>query len=235
LFVAVVLHLPAHGVALSGVQHVLPTHTSFADAQFTVPPLPHGTICPQLFIEVPQVLPWQVIDAGSGTQPHAPLVQVSPPSQPPHMIICPQLSIEGPQRFWHQVEGGVGVQHVSFDVQTPPPGQVAEQLIDCPQLFVAVVLHLPMHALALSGVQHVPSALQTSPLDAHAMVPFAPHATACAQLLVAEPQFLPVHVFVVCSGTHPHAPEVHMAPPGHWPQSIGSLQLSYCGPHRFVQ
>jgi hypothetical protein len=94
LFVAIVLHLPAQAVALSGVQHVVPTHTSFDDAQLTVPPLPHETACPQLFVAVPHVLPWHVVVTGSGTQPHAPLVHVSPASQPPHMIICPQLSVD---------------------------------------------------------------------------------------------------------------------------------------------
>jgi hypothetical protein len=44
LFVTVVLQLAPHAVALSsGVQQVLPTQTSDADEQSTVPPLPQGT------------------------------------------------------------------------------------------------------------------------------------------------------------------------------------------------
>ena len=43
LFVTVVLHLPAHGVTLSGRQHVFPRHTSFDDEQLGVPPDPHAT------------------------------------------------------------------------------------------------------------------------------------------------------------------------------------------------
>jgi hypothetical protein len=227
LLVTVVLHLPAQAVALSGVQHMFPTQTSPPVAHDVVPLAPHATACPQLFMAVPQVFPWQVIEAGSGTQPHAPFVHVRPPSQPPHMIIWPQLSMEGPQRFWHHVDAGVGEQHVLLDVQTPPLGQVPEQLTVCPQLFIADVLHLPMHAAALSGVQHVPSDLHASPPEAHDVVPLAPQPTGCPQLFVAEPQFFPAHVLAACSGTHPHAPDVHVVPPGHWPQSTGLLQLSY--------
>jgi hypothetical protein len=127
LFVTVALHLPAQTVSLSGVQQLLLTQTSLDDAQLTVPAVPQDTDCPQLFVAVPHVWPWHVIDTGSGTQPHAPLVHVRPPSQPPHMIICPQSSVDGPQRFWHQVDGGVGAQHELLAVQTPPFGQVAGQ------------------------------------------------------------------------------------------------------------
>jgi hypothetical protein len=235
LLATVVLHLPEHAVALSGVQHALPTQTSLADAQSSVPPVPHGTACPQLFITVPQVLPRHVVAAGSGTQPHAPLVHVSPPSQPPHMMVCPQLSVDGPQRFWHHTDGGVGLQHVLLDVQTPPPGHAAGQSTVWPQEFIAVVLHLPRHAVALSGVQHVSSDLQTSAVDEQDVVPPEPQATACPQLFIVMPQFLPVHVVVNGSGVQAQEPSVQDAPPEHCPQSTGLLQLSCCAPHRFVQ
>jgi hypothetical protein len=88
LFFTVVLHFPAQVVALSsGVQHVVPTHTSDVDEQLTVPALPQGTCCPQLLVAEPHVLPAHVVDTGSGTQPHAPLVQVSPPPQPPQSMV----------------------------------------------------------------------------------------------------------------------------------------------------
>jgi hypothetical protein len=128
LFVAVVLHLPTHGVALSGVQQALFTQTSEDDEQFTVPPAPHGIVCPQLFVAVPQTFPWQVVVTGSGTQPHEPLVHVRPASHPPQSIICPQLSVLGPHRFWHHEDAGVGEQQLSFDVHTPPSLHVTEHI-----------------------------------------------------------------------------------------------------------
>jgi hypothetical protein len=85
--VTVVLHLPAHAAPLSGVQHTLPVHTSDAEAQFVVPPAPHDTVCPQLFVAVPHDLPAHVVDTGSGTQPHAPLVHVRPPEHPGHVMV----------------------------------------------------------------------------------------------------------------------------------------------------
>jgi hypothetical protein len=86
LFVAVVLQTPAQAVALSGVQQLLPTHTSDVDEQLAVPPAPHATVWPQLFVVVPHVLPTHVVERASGTQPHAPAsLQVSPPLQPPQL------------------------------------------------------------------------------------------------------------------------------------------------------
>jgi hypothetical protein len=236
LFVAIVLHLPAHAVVLSGVQHVSFTHTSEDDAQLTVAPDPQATAWPQLFIAVPQVLPWHVVDGGSGTHPQAPPVHVSPASQLPQSIDCPQLSLPGPHRFWHQVDGGVGEQQLSFDVQTPPSPHDAAQVIVCPQLLVTVWLHLPAQAVASSGVQHVPSGRHTSPFVPHIVPPLGPQATVCPQLFVAELQFLPAQVVVAGSGSHPHAPcAVHVAPASQPPQSTGLLQLSNCLPHRFAQ
>lgn len=171
------LHFPAHAVALSGVQHALPLQTSVAEAQLTVPLAPHDTIWPQLFVAVPHDLPVQVVETGSGTQPHEPLVQVSPWSHPGHVMACPQLSVTEPHRFAHHVEGDTGAQHDSFDVHTPPSAHAEEQATDCPQLFVTVAPHFPAHAAALSGVQHVPPVWHTSPPAAHDGVPFAPHAT----------------------------------------------------------
>jgi hypothetical protein len=88
LLVTVVLQAPAQAVALSGVQHVpSDLHTSLDDAQLTVPPAPHDTDCPQLFIAVPHVFPAHVVATGSGTQPQAPPVQASPPSQPGQVTV----------------------------------------------------------------------------------------------------------------------------------------------------
>jgi hypothetical protein len=236
LFFTVVLQCPAHAVVLSsGVQHALPTHTSDADGQLTVPPLPQGTCWPQLLVAEPHVLPAHVVDTGAGTQPHAPLLHVSPPWQPPHEMVWPQSSTVMPQRFWHQTEGGVGEQHVPFAVQTAPSAHCAGQATASPQLFVTVVPHLPAHAAALSGVQHVPSAMQTSPEDEHEVPPVGPHPTSCPQLFLAVPQFFPEHVFVAGSGTQPHAPEVHVRPASQPPHVTGLPQLSYCGPQRLAQ
>jgi hypothetical protein len=117
-------HLPAQALVLSGVQQAPPTHTS-PDGQSAVPPTPHCTVWPQLFVAVPHVLPWHVVLTGSGTQPHAPPMHVRPPSQPPHATVCPQLSVDGPQRPWHQVDCVAGAQHVLLAVHTPPSEQVA--------------------------------------------------------------------------------------------------------------
>jgi hypothetical protein len=136
------------------------------------------------------------------------------------------LSVTGPHRFAHHVDGGVGVQHVPLDVQTPPLAHVAGHTMVCAQELVTVVPHLPAHTPALSGVQHAPLDWQTSPAAEHAAVPFAPQATVCPQLFVATPQFLPAHVVVAGSGTHPQLFAVHVAPPSHPPQSTFAPQLS---------
>jgi hypothetical protein len=87
LLVAVVLHLPAQAVASSGVQQTLFVQTSVGDAQLTLPLAPQATDCPQLFMAVPQDCPAQVIATGSGTHPHAPPLQVSPPSHPGQVTV----------------------------------------------------------------------------------------------------------------------------------------------------
>jgi hypothetical protein len=203
-FVTVVLQWSPHAVTGSGgVQHVLPSHTSVGDEQFTVPPAPHGIVCPQLLGVEPHVLFAHVVVTGSGTQPHEPPLHVRPASQPPHMIVCPQSSTVGPQRFWQYTEGGVGEQHVLFAVHTSVPGHAGGQGIISPQEFVTVTPHLPAHACASFGVQHVPSGLHTSELEAHDAVPPAPQATAWPQLFVVVPQLRPAHVVVGASGTQP--------------------------------
>jgi hypothetical protein len=224
--VVFVLHLPTHGVVLSGVQHALPLQTSFAEAQLTVPLAPHGTDCPQLFVAVPHDLPAHVVVAGSGLQPHDPLVHVRPPSHPEHMMFCPQSSITAPHRFSHQIEGGVGEQHDWFGVHTPASGQGAVHGTVCPQLFTAEPPHLPAHAWALFGVQHVSSDWHRSPAVSHAVVPFEPQARTWPHLLVATPQFFPAHVVVAGSGLQPQLPLTHATPPSHPWQSTWVPQLS---------
>jgi len=216
--VAVVLHWPAHAVASSGVQHdPSGLQTSELDAQDVRPFAPHAIVWPQLLVAVPHAFPLHVMTTDSGAHPHAPLVQVAPPSQTPHSTGCPQLSVLEPQRFWHQVAVGVGEQQVWLDVQTPPLGQVAGQVTVRPQRLVTVTPHFPAHATAsVSGVQQEPSAMQTSPVDEQAVDPVAPQATTCPQLLVAEPQFLPAQVVVAGSAVQPQAPlAVQVAPASH--------------------
>jgi hypothetical protein len=174
LFITVVLHLPAHAATLSGMQQLLPTHTWLDEEQLAVPPAPHDTVWPQLFVAVPHVFPAQVVDKGSGTQPQEPLVHVSPASHPPHMTVRPQLSVLIAHRFWHHVDGDVGVQQLPFAVQTPPSPH-AGQVTVSPQLLTAVVLHLVAHGS--SGVQHVWSGLHTSEFEAQDVEPPAPQAT----------------------------------------------------------
>jgi hypothetical protein len=81
LFVAVVLHLLAHAVALSGVQHV-PSglQKSLLEAHVVPPLAPQATVCPQLFMAEPQFFPVHVLVAGSGAHPQAPDVHVKPPA-----------------------------------------------------------------------------------------------------------------------------------------------------------
>jgi hypothetical protein len=177
LLVAVVLHFPAHAVALSGVQQALPLQTSVEEAQLTVPLAPHDTVWPQLFVAVPHDLPMHVVETGAGTQPHEPPVQVRPLPHPGHVMVCPQLSFTEPHRFAHHVEGDTGAQHESFDVHTPPSAHADGHATDCPQLLVTVAPHFPAHAVALSGVQHVPPDWHRSLAFAHEGVPFAPQAT----------------------------------------------------------
>jgi len=87
------LHFPMHGVTSSGVQHVpLERQMSFDVGHAALPPLPQGTVCPQLFVAEPHVRPAHVVLCGSGAQPHAFCVQVAPPSQPPHVMGWLQLS-----------------------------------------------------------------------------------------------------------------------------------------------
>ena len=169
LSVVVVLHRPAQAVVSSGVQQVVPVQMSLDELQLTVPPLPHGTIWPQLFMTAPQVAPLHVVATGSGTQPQAPLLQTAPASQSGHVTFWPQLSCTPWQRFAHQVESGCGVQHVELLVQTPPSPQPPHVAL-WPQLSVAVVLHLPAQAATSSGAQHVPSDWQIAP-PAHVVVP----------------------------------------------------------------
>jgi hypothetical protein len=176
-----------------------------------------------------------VVATGSGTQPHAPLVHINPPSQPGQTTFCPQSLVTAPHRFEHHDDVGVGVQHVLFDVQTPPSGQPCGQTTVWPQLFVTVAPHAPEHAVVLSGVQHVPLPMHTSVAPEQAPVPLSPQATTWPQLFVATPQFFPAHVFVAGSGTQPQLPAVHMVPPAHGPQSTWLPQLSYSEPHRFTQ
>jgi hypothetical protein len=145
------------------------------------------------------------------------------------------LSVLGPHRFWHQTDGGVGEQQLLFDVHTPASAQVAEHMTVCPQLLVAIVLHLPAHTEALSGVQHVSLARQTSPGEPQVVPAAGPQGTSWPQLFLTDPQFLPAHVIVAGSGTHPQAPEVHISPASQPPQSTGLLQLSNCLPQRFAQ
>jgi hypothetical protein len=91
--VTVTPHLPAHAWSLLGEQHVPSDwQTSLAPAQAAVPFAPQATVWPQLFVATPQFLPAQVVVAGSGVQPHAPLLHVSPPSHPPQSTCAPQLS-----------------------------------------------------------------------------------------------------------------------------------------------
>jgi hypothetical protein len=226
LLVTVVLHFPAHAVALSGVQQSLVLQTSVAEAQLTVPLAPHDTVWPQLFVAAPHDLPAHVVDTGSGTQPHDPFVQVSPWAHPGHTMVCPQLSVTGPHRFVHHVEGDIGAQHDWLDVHTPPSAHVEGHATDCPQLFVTAAPQFPEHASALSGMQHVPPGWHTSPPAAHEGVPFAPQATTWPQLLVAMPQFFPMHVVVAGSGSHPQLPAVHGTPPSQPGQLTGAPQLS---------
>jgi hypothetical protein len=100
-FTTVVLHLPAHTVALSGVQHVPSLmQTSPLDAQDAEPVVPHATIWPQLFIAEPQFFPAHVCVAGSGVHPlHVPFEHIAPPSQPPQSTLLLQLSNCIPQRL----------------------------------------------------------------------------------------------------------------------------------------
>jgi len=100
-FMTVVLHLPAHTVALSGVQHVPSLmQTSPLDGQDVDPAGPQETIWPQLFVADPQFFPAHVCVVGSGVHPpHVPFEHVAPPSQPPQSTVLLQLSNCIPQRL----------------------------------------------------------------------------------------------------------------------------------------
>jgi hypothetical protein len=85
LFVVVVLQRPAHAVTLSGVQHVVPLHTSDEELQLAVPAVPQGTCWPQLLTAVPHEAPAHAVARSSGTQPQAPLTHAAPPSHSGHV------------------------------------------------------------------------------------------------------------------------------------------------------
>ena len=103
---------------------------SVVDSQLVLPPLPHVTICPQLFFTAPHVRPAHVVLAGSGAQPQAFCVQDAPPSHPParnrSAAVVEQLAASPGAEVWQRRAGHV-VQRVV--------GSVMATVVPC------VVLH----------------------------------------------------------------------------------------------
>lgn len=73
-------------------------HTSPEVAHACPPPPPQKTVWLQLFVVEPHFFVPHATAADSALQPHAPPVQLRPPSQPPQSTGCAQLSVLGPQR-----------------------------------------------------------------------------------------------------------------------------------------
>jgi hypothetical protein len=230
------------------MQHESPTHESLQQsasfAHVEPPTLQHAsltqacsevqlsgqvTITPQLFIAVPphcvaQALPLSKQQLFAPTPP--------PPQTPPvavqvslHVTVWPQLFFVGPQASpLHAVVTLSGVQHVSLERQTSPELQEPPQGIVMPHVTRSVLQMVLPHALA-STVQQVPPSSQNAPPVQ------LPQETSAPQLLIAVPQFWPLHVFDTGSGVQSHALETHV-PPSQPPQSMASPQLSVVDPHR---
>lgn len=84
------LQRPAQAAPLSE-QHE-PSGLQIAPGAAHAPLLPQATVCSQLLVAVPQLLPAHVVATGSGAQPHALSVQSAPFSQTEQSTGRPQLS-----------------------------------------------------------------------------------------------------------------------------------------------
>jgi hypothetical protein len=91
-----------------------------------------------------------------------------------------------------------------------------------------VVLQWPAQ---VASVQHVLLLVHSWPAE-HAVVPLTPQLIVWLQLFVTLLHWLEPHAICGLSGTQPHAPFVHVAPPAQAMQSIGLPQLSVVIPHR---
>jgi hypothetical protein len=102
LFTTLTPHLPAQGVVSSGVQHPPSGMQTAEPAQADVPPEPHVTGRPQLFITVPHCIAPHAAAADSGTQePHTPASRLQfmlPAHVVPQSTMRLQLSSDMPQR-----------------------------------------------------------------------------------------------------------------------------------------
>jgi hypothetical protein len=132
LFIAFTWQRFAHAWALFGAQQVSSGLQYCALGHADVPPAPHSTHRPQLFITWPHCRAPQVTESNCGAQPQTPLLQVAPPSQLPQGVGWPQLSVVIPQRLAHQL---ACVWHThTLLVQASPVGQSGAQLRIWPQL-----------------------------------------------------------------------------------------------------
>jgi hypothetical protein len=220
------------------VQHVPPSSQMPPPTQ---PPLfvPQGTVCPQLFVTVPQAWLPQASACDSGTHPQVCVVvlHVAPSPQAPQSMELPQLSFVIPQRPWHQRGGGTGSQQRS-DWQTPPSPHA--HVTGWPQLETVAASPqrdgVPQTTAGGCGEQHVPPSRQTS--DALQRGPPAtPQPTIWPQLFIAVPQFCAPHVYSTVLGTQPlHVPlGLHVCSSPHVPQFTDASQLSCVSPQRLLQ
>jgi hypothetical protein len=169
LLVTVTPHLLPQAVVLSGKQHVPPVQTSFIGHP-AVPLTPQLTICPQLLVAWLHCMFPQATCVVSGTQLHAPFVQV-PPSHPPQSSMLPQLSVVIPQRPVHQFAWGWHSQ-TFFALQTCPPGQTVAHVRIWLQLSGPVLQCVSHQARsAVHVVPASPSAPASEPAEESASVP----------------------------------------------------------------